>query len=190
MSIVAIFTSLTIASDFALAPVLNVKLMDTLVFSSTYAFGFKIGAYIAVLSELIWSFVSPFGNASLIAPFLIAGELIYVVAGYFCSKVWRKDEISILSYRNLFLGAVLAICAFLWDFETNLATGLLVLWPNHVTLLGVLAFEVVGIPFMIPHELGDFVLGSLLAPIIIAYFLKSSGRERSTERIVTTLESR
>ena len=51
LSLIAIFTSLTIASDYALAPVLNVKLMDTLVFSTSYAFGFRIGTSIAILSE-------------------------------------------------------------------------------------------------------------------------------------------
>ena len=42
-SVIAIFTSSIIASDYALAPALNVKLMDTLVFASTFVFGFRIG---------------------------------------------------------------------------------------------------------------------------------------------------
>ncbi len=171
------FTSLIIASDFGLSPILNVKLVDTLVFSSAFAFGFKVGAYVAVLSELIWSALSPYGFGGYIIPFLVIGELLYAFAGYSSSKIWRREGLSILSPQNFFFGAILAICAFIWDFETNLGTGLLVLWPNHITIPGLLAFEIFGIPFMVPHELSDFVLGSFLAPVIVAYFSSKLGRK-------------
>ena len=65
LSMIAIFTSLIIASDYALAPIYNVKLMDTLVFASAYSFGFKVGASIAILSESIWSVVNPTGFLSI-----------------------------------------------------------------------------------------------------------------------------
>ena len=168
LSLIAIFSSLTIATDYALAPALNVKLMDTLVFSSAYAFGFRIGASIAILSELVWGLVSPYGFFLPIIPFLVVGELLYATAGYLASRIWGMEKLSTLSPRNLFFGAILAICAFVWDFETNIATGLLALWPRE-NLAGVLFFEVTGIPFMIPHELSDFILGATLAPVIIVY---------------------
>ncbi len=169
LSIIAIFTSLIIASDFALAPVLNVKLMDTLVFASAYAFGFRTGASIAIFSEFIWSVVTPYGFFLPITPFLVIGELLFATAGYFASKIWGIEKLSLISSRNLFFGSILAICAFIWDFETNIASGLIALWPRE-NLLGILAYEIFGIPFMIPHELSDFVLGSALAPIVIMYF--------------------
>ncbi len=164
LSTIAIFTSLIIASDFALAGVLNVKLMDTLVFASAYAFGFRTGASIAVLSEFIWSVVTPYGFSLPIFPFLVIGELLYAVAGYLASRAWAAERPSALSSRNLFFGSILAICAFIWDFETNLATGLL---EGMHTFTSLLAVEVFGIPFMIPHELSDFVLGATLAPMVI-----------------------
>ncbi len=166
ISIIAIFTSLVIASDFALAPALNVKLMDAIVFASAYAFGFRTGAAIAILSEFIWSIVTPYGLFFPIIPFLVAGELLFVTAGYLASKIWKIENLSSLSVNGLFLGATLAICAFVWDFETNIATGLIALWPRE-NLWGLLAFEISGIPFMIPHELSDFILGAGLVPIIV-----------------------
>jgi hypothetical protein len=164
---IAIFTSLVIASDYALAPVFNVKLMDTLVFSSAYSFGFKVGATIAILSESIWSVVNPTGFYLPIIPFLAGGEVLFAFAGYLASKTWKVQEISALNSRNLFFGAILTLCAFAWDFETNIATGLL---AGAHTLFALLAFEVTGIYFAIPHELSDFVFGSTLAPIVILYF--------------------
>ena len=173
ISIIAIFTSLIIATDYALTPALNVKLMDTLVFSATFVFGFRIGASIAVLSELIWSIVTPFGFFFPITPFLVGGELLFAVAGYFVSKFWRYDDVSLVAVENLFFGAVLAICAFLWDLETNIATGLLAGARSLVALLG---FEIVGYigGFNIAHEVSDFVLGSTLAPIVIVYLRRHS----------------
>ncbi|MDG6904290.1 MAG: hypothetical protein JRN20_00735, partial [Nitrososphaerota archaeon] len=129
LSVIAIFTSLIIASDFALAPVLNVKIMDTIVFATAFVFGFRVGASIAVLSEFIWSVVTPYGMFLPITPFLVAGELLFAIAGYIASKIWGMEKISLLSSRNLFIGATMAICAFIWDFETNIATGLIALWP-------------------------------------------------------------
>jgi uncharacterized membrane protein len=185
ISIIAIFTSLIIASDYVLTPVLNVKLMDTLVFSSSFAFGFKIGASIAVLSELIWSTVTPYGFYFPIIPFLVGGELLFAFAGYFVSKFWRLDEISPLAVENVFFGGVLAICAFIWDLETNIATGLLAGARSWIALLG---FEVVGYigGFNIAHEASDFVFGSTLAPAVVVYLRRNSGRIKLQHSDTTT----
>ncbi len=169
------FTSLILASNFALTAALNIKLEDTLVFSAAFAFGFRIGASVAILSELIWSLASPYGFGGYIIPFLVLGELLFVLAGSFASRVWRRQDLSFFSLQNFFFGGILSICAFVWDFETNLATGLLVLWPSLITMPRLLGFEIAGLPFMIPHELSDFLLGSLLAPVIIVYFWRKLG---------------
>ncbi len=184
LSLIAIFTSLIIASDYALTPVVNVKLMDTLVFSSSFVFGFRIGASIAVLSELIWSVVTPYGFFLPIVPFLVGGELLFALAGYLAVKIWKKERVSPMSVENLFFGAILAITAFIWDFETNIATGLI---AGARTLFTLLAFEFnpATLYFSLAHELSDFVFGSALAPIIIAYLLKNSARIRG-QKIETT----
>ncbi len=171
LSIIAIFSSLIIVSDYALAPVYNVKLMDTLVFASAYSFGFKVGASIAILSECIWSVVNPTGFYLPIIPFLAFGEVLFAFAGYASSKIWKPNEITAWNSRNIFLGAVLALCAAIWDFETNIATGLL---AGAHTLYALLAFEITGIPFAIPHEVSAFIFGSTLAPIVILYFRRYS----------------
>ena len=186
ISTIAIFTSLVIATDYALTPALNVKLMDTLVFSATFVFGFRIGASIAVLSELIWSIVTPFVFFFPITPFLVGGELLFVLAGYFTSKFWRYDNVSPVAVENVFFGAVIAICAFFWDLETNVATGLLEGARSLVALLG---FEIVGYigGFNIAHEASDFVLGSTLAPIVIVYLRRHSAGIKVQKDLATSL---
>lgn len=165
IAVVAVFSSLIVGSDFALAPFYNVKLLDTLVFVTGFVFGFRLGAAVAVLSETSWSFVSPNGIAGAITPFLVAGELLFAAAGWWASKVW--GDWSKLSARDsVFIGALMLICAFFWDLETNAATALIAYWPN-LTLSNLALTEGFGIPFALAHEASDFVLGTLVAPLTI-----------------------
>lgn len=182
VAVVAVFSSLIVGSDFALTPLINVKLLDTLVFVVAFVFGFRAGGAVAVISETVWGFVSPWGSAGPILPFLVGGELLFAFAGYAASRAWGGPNFRALSLENSFLGAVLAICAFVWDFETNIATGLL---AGATSLPGLMSYEVAGVLFMIPHELSDFVLGSTLAPVVIAYSARIAGR-RGTSGLLGT----
>lgn len=174
VAVVAVFTAAIVGSDFALAPYANVKLLDTLVFVAAFVFGFRVGAGVAVLSETIWGFASPYGMAGAVLPFLVGGELIFAFAGHVASKLWTDaGPTPFISTRNVFFGALLSICAFAWDFETNMATGILA-GANSIAAL--LAYEIPGIPFMISHELSDFALGSTVAPAVIAYSWRLVGR--------------
>lgn len=175
ITLIAVFTSLAIATDYAMTPIYNVKLEFTLVFASAYAFGFKIGATIAILTELIWGIISPNGFGGLIIPFLVGANIIYALAGWSASNVWGY-QIKPVSELNIFFGSIMAICAFLWDSFTNFGTALLD-FGLRITVTKFLAIEAFGIYFMISHELGDFIIGSALAPMIITYFLRVFGRE-------------
>jgi len=176
VAVVAVFSSLIVGSDFALTPLVNIKLMDTLVFVAAFVFGFRTGAAVAVISETIWSVVSPWGAAGAIMPFLVAGELLFAFAGYAAAKAWGSANLHGLSLENSFLGASLAICAFFWDFGTNIATGLL---AGATSLPVLMSYVIAGVPFMIPHELSDFALGSVLAPAAILYSSRMAGRRGS-----------
>ena len=170
---VAVFTALIIGSDFALYPLPNVKLLDMAVFVAAFVFGPKVGTAVAVLSETTWGFVSPAGSAGAILPFLVAGELLFVLAGYVASRWGGPGGVAVVSTRNLFFGGLLAMCAFIWDFETNIATGLL---GGARTVPALLAYEILGIPFMILHEFSDFLLGALVAPPVIVYAWRTLAR--------------
>jgi hypothetical protein len=166
-AVIAVFTAMVVGSDFALTPYVNIKLMDVTVFIVAFVFGFRPGAAVAVLSETIWSVVSPWGFAGAITPFLVGGELLFAAAGWGASRVWGRDG-KVLSPTALFFGATLAICAFAWDFETNAATALIATWPG-TSLSQVVFYELQGFVFPTPlaHELWDFVLGAVLAPAAI-----------------------
>ncbi|HMD79053.1 MAG TPA: hypothetical protein VKF39_03615 [Nitrososphaerales archaeon] len=164
VALVPVLSALIVGSDFALAPYVDVKLLDVIVFSAAFLFGFRLGAVVAIVSEGAWSVVSPWGFAGPIMPFLIAGELIFAATGWWASKVW-SDRSKVVQ-NSIFIAALMLICAFAWDVETNLATAFIASWPS-VTLPGILAWQISGIPFAFVHETADFVLGLLFAPAAI-----------------------
>jgi hypothetical protein len=165
VALAATFTALVVGSDFALAGIPNVKLMDTLVFLAAYLFGFRVGASVGVLSELAWSFVSPWGSAGPIAPFLILGEVMFAVAGYSAARFWSGGPV-FRSGENFVFGGLLALCAFIWDVETQFGTALIAYWPS-VTAANVGGTILFGVPFMLSHEVSDFLFGMLFIPIVI-----------------------
>jgi hypothetical protein len=164
IAVVAVFSALVVGSDFALASFVSFKLLDTIVFMVAFVYGFKQGAAVAVISETVWSVVSPWGAAALMTPFLVGGELLFALAGWSASRVWRLDG-KAASPVAFFIGATLAICAFLWDFETNAASALILFGPG-LNLSQLLSVELAGFVFPVPlaHELADFALGAILAP--------------------------
>ncbi len=166
VSVVAVFSALIIASDFALVPFPNVKLLDTLVFVVAFLFGLKNAAAVAVVSETIWSLVSPWGVAPYaLIPFLVGGELLFALAGWWASRIWGERG-RLLSPNSLFMGSLMLICAFVWDFETNAATALIASWPTF-GLGTLLLYEGMGIPFAFVHEEADFLLGMLVVPAAV-----------------------
>ena len=162
---IAVFTALVVGSDFALYPFYSIKLMDTLVFLAAYVFGARVGAGVAILSETTWSFVSPIGAAGVITPFLVGGELLFVAAGWWASKVWGTKG-GAVSLNAVFVGALMLVCAFVWDLETNVATAFIASWPT-TTLEIVGAWQLFGIPFAAVHEAADFLLGMLVVPTAV-----------------------
>ena len=172
LAIITIFTALIVGSDYAMAPWANVKLLDSLVFLAAYLFGFRIGASVAVLSEFIWAYGTPWGPPGIIAPFLVAGEVIYALAGAAASRIWAGKP-NFRSGTNVALGGILAVCAFVWDLEVDIVTAVIAYWPA-LTLPKLLwtLFGPFTLVFTIAHELSDFIFGAFLIPVLIVIIPK------------------
>ena len=86
-------------------------------------------------------------------------------------------KVSLVSPYPLFIGASLAICAFLWDMETNAATALLWFWPGLTpeNLLGTM-FNPLALLFAVAHEAADFAFGATVAPLMILAIAKMKAR--------------
>ena len=85
--------------------------------------------------------------------------------------------------KGMVFGGLLAICAFLWDVETNLATALIAYWPT-VTAPRVVTTMLAGVPFMVTHEIGDFVLGLLFVPLVVLAIPRIMGQRLVMKRVL------
>jgi hypothetical protein len=162
---IVVFTALIVGSDYVMAGLANVKLLDSLVFLAAYLFGFRIGASVGILSEFIWAYGTPWGSPGYIAPFLIIGEVIFALAGSAASRIWPREH-GFRSGTSVALGGLLAICAFAWDLETEVGTALIGFWPS-ATIANYVGTVLFGLPFTLAHELTDFLFGMFLVPLLI-----------------------
>lgn len=158
---VSMFTALAIATDYAMLPLANVKLMDSIVFICALTFGVSAGASVAALTWLVYGTVNPLGPDS--GPFLlllIGSEMVYVAFGYLARRMLSPD-LSVPT-RSLLWGSFGLIGAFLYDVNTIL-TPYLILGQSLKVSLSEMLFAV---PFMLAHEVSDFVFFATVAPVL------------------------
>jgi hypothetical protein len=160
---VAVLTALIVGSNLALSGLPNVKLDAAIIFMTTIIFGAYAGASVAVLSELTWSQVSPWGDSgAYLLPFLISAELLYVVAGLIARRALRDRWDATGNSGTLFAG-LLGIFTFIWDVWTNLGIALFSTNLSPGAILFV-EFGPLTLPFNIAHEVSNLVLGAAFVP--------------------------
>src|SRR2546427_5596477 len=64
-SLVAVFTGVSLGTNYALAAVPNVKVMDAIVFIAAFLFGLDVGLGVAFFSRLVYGYVNPWGQAGI-----------------------------------------------------------------------------------------------------------------------------
>ena len=149
-SIIAILTAACVASNYALVGVLNVKIMDVIVFITGLVFGSISGMTVGFLSWIIYGIVNPYGF-SLPILFSTAGmEAVYGFAGGLVGRNEGK-----LLEGGVFTGIKYAIIGFILTFMYDVVTNIVMAatfgidWS--VALIG-------GIPFALAHEISNAVI--------------------------------
>jgi hypothetical protein len=161
---IGLISALCIATNYALLPLWNVKLMDTVVFLSGFLFGLSFGISVAVIPWLIYGTLNPYGFSFPTLISVALGETFYALAGYFLS---RRAAVSYgkawFSVRNVAFGVVGLISTLLYDLFTNAVFG----WLFYGSVLIGLLMMNFPIPMGIIHEGSNFLFFALLAPPII-----------------------
>ena len=173
VAIIAVFVALVVGSNFALAELPDSKLDGLIVFASAVAFGPGTAAAVAVLSELIWSQVSPWGpSGSSLLPFLLSAELLYVLGGVIALRLVKRTGGG-LAERGALFGGILVVSTLAWDLWTNLGTALLY-YGSAINLAGLLLveFNPPALLFDIVHEGTNFLLGLFVAPVVSDLMVK------------------
>jgi hypothetical protein len=164
IAVVSLFTALAITADYAMFPLSNVKLMDSIVFVSALAFGLPVGVAVGALTWLVYGSVNPLGSAG--GPLLVilmVSEAVYALLGCAARRMLGFDESSI-PVRSILWGSFGLIGAFLYDLNTIITPGLVIGEPVKVAVASLLPAS----PFMIAHELSDFVFFAVAAPALYA----------------------
>jgi len=150
-SIIAILTAACVASNYALVGVLNMKVMDVIVFITGLVFGPIMGITVGFLSWIIYGIINPYGFS---LPILLATAGMETVYGLVGGIMGRNNE-GISEESSILSGFKYAIIGFMLTFAYDLVTNLVMAatfgieWS--VALIG-------GIPWAIAHELSNSIL--------------------------------
>jgi hypothetical protein len=167
--IVAVFTALSLATDYAMTGFQNIKVMDTLVFLAAFLFGFRPGIGVALLTRFIYGLVNPLGPADPITLlFVMIGECFFVIAGAglrrtFVASGFPKGG---REYERLtiVLSLVGLTATFAFDVLTNFAS---LLFKTSSLYQAFVVGNIVGAPFAVIHEGSNVFFFALVAPAVI-----------------------
>jgi hypothetical protein len=167
-SLIAVFTALSLATNYTLIDFANVKLMDALVFIAAFLFGWTVGTGIAISTWAVYGFLNPYGQAGFpLIIFLMAGECFYAIGG----ALMRRSSIAqqLLSDRRLLSDVEIAIIfgvagialTFAYDVLTNFATYMFLANSLYDALvIGIIT----GAPFAVVHEVSNLIFFALATP--------------------------
>lgn len=167
VALIAVFTGLSLGTNYVLIDLPNVKVMDALVFVSAFMFGLDVGIGVAVFSRLVYA-VNPWGTAPVdLLLFLMLGETFYAFAGFLLSKTTIAT--SLLEGRELRQGGIILgiaglVSTFAYDVLTNFASYVFV----TASLLNALLIGMAtGAPLAIVHEVSNLIFFATVAPLAI-----------------------
>lgn len=165
---IGLISALTLATNYAMFPLFQVKLMDSLVFVAGYLFGLRVGVPVAAIAWLVYGTLNPLGAAGFpLILVLMTGEMVYAISGSLLARTWRRHtdfkQEGWLTYRNLALGVVGVVSTLGYDLWTNALGGLLI----YGTVSGMILWIFAGVLWGLVHQSANFVLFALVVPILI-----------------------
>ncbi len=168
VALIAVFSALAVASNYAMLAFFQVKLMDSLVFISAYLFGFRVGAGVAAITWLVYGSLNPLGAAGFpLLLILVVGEMIYAVSGALVGRAWKRSTDFEGGRRffnkSLVLGVTGLLSTFVYDFWTNAIDGLLI----YRSIQGIVIRMVTGVYFALVHEVANFLFFAFIVPLLI-----------------------
>jgi uncharacterized membrane protein len=93
-ALIPVFTALSLATNYAMIDIPNVKLMDAFVFIAAFLFGLEVGLGTAISIWAVYGFINPYGQDDLaLLLFLMTGECLYAVAGALLSRTSVAREL-------------------------------------------------------------------------------------------------
>jgi len=163
ISLIAMLVSLSVATNYALIGVPNVKIMDFIVFIGGFCFGPLAGALIGILTWAVYGTINPYGFIPQIWLATMFSEAIYGLVGGLLGKNLASTNFDGQHLKlSVFFGVMGFTLTLIYEVILNVVWALVA----GISIIGAI---VVATPFTILHELSNitiFTFGSI--PMIIA----------------------
>lgn len=165
VALIAVFTALSLGTNYLMIDVPNVKLMDSLVFVAAFLFGLDVGVATGTSIWLVYGFVNPYGQDSpFLLSFLVAGESFYAIAGAVLKRTSGATQLLTNgNYRHatVVFGGLGLVTTFAYDALTNFGDKL----PYTSSLYqAFLIGMITGAPFALFHELSNIAFFATIVP--------------------------
>jgi len=169
VALIAVFTALSLGTNYVMIDIPNVKLMDALIFIAAFLFGLEVGLGSAISSWLIYGFINPYGQADpILLFFLMTGECFYAIAGALLSRASSAQDLlnNAHPYRRagLIFGLIGFQATFAYDVLTNFGSWIFKTSSLYQALVIGL---ITGVPFAIIHEASNLVFFATVVPLAI-----------------------
>jgi len=159
--VIVTLCALSIATNYALIGVSNVKLMDFIVFFGGFFFGSIVGGSIGVLSWLVYGLINPYGFVPQIWLATMFSESIYGLVG---GAVGSKLRTTSLKGQRLGASVFFATVGFFPTLVYDLITTVVLAYSANTPLAGTILF---GTPFTLVHEISNAaIFGVCMVPLI------------------------
>jgi hypothetical protein len=170
VALVAVFTAVSLGTNYAMIDIPNVKLMDAFVFIAAFLFGLDVGIGSAISIWLIYGFINPWGQADPIGLFFVSsGECFYALSGALLRRASVSHD-ALQTNRpygrtNLLFGLIGFQATFAYDVLTNFGTYIVRTSSLYQALI---IGMITGAPFAVLHEGSNLFLFATIVPMAIA----------------------
>jgi len=181
ISFIAVMTALSVSTNYLMIGLVNVKIMDLLVFVAGCVMGTSAGISVGVLTWLVYGTLNPYGFDLSTLIVTCIGESFYGFAGGLFGRHLYEEQTfspSILTREvfwkaNIKFGVAGFLLTFAYDMFTNVVT-------SFVFNIPLIPYIVSGIPFTALHEISNFLFfffgGNVLANALIKKMFRGEFR--------------
>jgi len=176
LSISASLAALGIVLSTVVVLIPNIEFISVTIFLISLLFGTYYGVLAAVSIALIYEFIvtTIYATAGLVIPFkLICYIGLALLAGF-----GRKAFVKLSFWEFGILGGIFAL---IYDVVTTIG-GIVFVLQDTITIPSLITFLILGIPFTLLHFFGNFILFSLVTPII--NWIKTAFRYRGVKLLM------
>ena len=157
---IGLFSALGIALGLLLAPVPNVELVTATIFISGQVLGIQGGILVGLLTESLYSFLSPYGIAPM--PIFLAQIISMMIVGYWGGRIGKLKPMPTFKI-HLITGLSGLALTLIFAILTTLAYVLFIEINTKILISSLLT----GLSFYVIHILSNTGIFILIVPVVV-----------------------